>query len=124
MAVDKSIYYGHWEGKSGNESISLDIAKKEKASLAINGASVNQPIRVEYIFSKISPYPFVSILFMDEKQNEHLIYAVIGLGGEKEKSMLTGFYEKSHLIPGKDGELESVLEHLELVQQADAAHPK
>jgi hypothetical protein len=124
VAVDKSIYYGHWVGKSGNESISLDLSKNEKASLAINGAPVNQPIRVEYAFSSISPYPFVSILFIDSKQTEHLFYAVIGSDGEKQESMLTGFYEKSRLIPGKDGELESALERLELVQQVDAARPK
>ena len=116
MATDKSIYYGEWTGKAGNTPISLTLLKKN-VSLTIGGTKINQKINCDYSYSKISPYPFLTIMFTDEHENEHLLYAVIGTSSGTEKTILTGFYERSHIIPDSDGELESTSEQLEMLQQ-------
>ncbi len=116
FAIDRSIYYGEWEGKAGNTPISLTLSKTI-VSLTISGTTINQKLDFDYSYSKISPYPFLSIRFTDENGNKHLLYASVGTSSETEKAILTGFYERSHIIPGSDGELESTSEQLKMLQQ-------
>ena len=116
VAVDKSIYYGNWEGKAGNIPVSLTLSKK-RVSLTINGKAINQKVDCDYSYSKTSPYPFLSIMFTDNNENEHLLYAVVGTSSETKKTILTGFYERSHVIQGGNGELESTSQQLRMVQQ-------
>lgn len=114
MAVDKSIYYGDWKGKAGSDSVSLSLSKR-KVAVEINNKKVIQPIKHEYTYSKISPYPFLSITFTDKQETEHLLYVVIGTGSKGDKAKLTGFYEKSRIIPNSHGKLDSVSEKIELI---------
>jgi hypothetical protein len=116
MAADKSIYYGDWEGKAGDNQIEITLSKK-KVRLIIGGTTVSRPIKFEYTYSNISPYPFLSILFTDEKENEHLLYVAIGTETKSDKAKLSGFYEKSRIIPDSHGRMESVSEKLEVIQK-------
>jgi hypothetical protein len=113
-AVDKSIYYGKWKTISVNESVSLNLTKN-KVTVAVNGKKITWPVKFEYVYSKFSPYPFLSIMFTDEQKTEHLIYVAIGAESKCRKTMLTGFYEKTDIIADSHGNLESVTKKIEFI---------
>jgi hypothetical protein len=114
MAMDKSIYYGKWHGNAGNSKIMINL-KKRKTNITINGTPVSQAIKYEYTYSNVSPYPFLSIKFTDDKQAEHLFYLTIGIEADN-KTRLLGFYEVSQIIPNSHGKLESISYSLKMEQ--------
>lgn len=116
FAVDKSIYYGSWKGKVGDESISLNLSKN-KIAININSKNITQPIGYEYSYSKQSPYPFLSISFKNNSEAEHLIYLVIGTETKSNKVMLRGFYENTQIIPDSHGKLKTKSNKIELFHE-------
>lgn len=118
FAVDKSIYYGSWGEKAGSDLLSLTLLKNN-IIIKINGKKISQPVEYEYIYSKISPYPFLSIVFTDEQKTEHLIYLLIGDESKCNKTILSGFYEMTTLIENSDGKLTSSSRKIELVKIND-----
>lgn len=115
IAVDKSIYYGKWEGKSFNDFLYLNISKNT-ITIKTGGKKITKDIKHGYVYSNNSPYPFLSILFTDKKETEHLLYFVIGEDSKDRKEKLSGFYERSTIIPDTDGELKSSSEKIELIK--------
>lgn len=115
IAVDESIYYGKWEGVVCNTALSLALSKKSVV-VEMKGGEKIQDVKYEYVYSNISPYPFLSVMFTDNNKIEHLLYVVIGSGSEDKKGRLTGFYEKSKIIEDSHGRLEASSERIEFIR--------
>ncbi len=114
MAIDKSIYYGKWKGVECNNLFSLELSKNT-AIIKIRGEEVVQDIKHQNIYSHIAPYPFLSLIFTDKNDTEHLLYVVVGTDKNK-REKLTGFYEKSEIVPNSHGKLESFSEKIEFIK--------
>lgn len=116
LAVDKSLFFGNWRGSAGGDTVSLSVAKRQ-ITMVINGKTILEPIKHEYSDAKLSPYPMLSLSFIDDEAREHLLYMVIGTESGDGRAKLTGFYEKTQLIMDSHGKQVSVAEKIELVQE-------
>jgi len=116
-AVDESIYYGKWKLTVHKNDMTL-ILKRGEASVWFDDKEHYHAIKYEYTYSNLSPYPFLSVVFNDEADVEHLLYLLVGDSTDDTRSSLIGFYEKTKIIDNSHGEMESVTYKVEFINSA------
>lgn len=65
------------EGNAFSDLLILNFSKNT-IDIALGGRNITADIKYKYVYSNDLPYPFLSILFTDDKEVEHLLYFVIG----------------------------------------------